>query len=93
MPRFLARAKLGEHYAGMIRRWSLAFLDTFQFESLPASASLMRAIEVLRLREANCTSAAPCRNPPRLGSLGTAGYLTRCPAEELAGPRSFQDGA
>src|SRR5271165_4421384 len=47
--------KLGEHYAG-IRRWSPAFLDTFQFESVPASASLMRAIEVLR--EANRTSAA-----------------------------------
>jgi hypothetical protein len=29
--------KLGEHYAG-IRRWSPAFLDTFQFESVPASA-------------------------------------------------------
>ena len=47
--------KLGEHYAG-IRRWSPAFLDTFQFESVPASASLMRAIDVLR--EANRTSAA-----------------------------------
>jgi hypothetical protein len=47
--------KLGEHYAG-IRRWSCAFLETFRFESVSASASLMRAIEVLR--EANRTSAA-----------------------------------
>ena len=31
-----------------IRRWSPAFLAAFEFESVPASASLMRAIEVLR---------------------------------------------
>jgi len=47
--------KLGEHYAG-IRRWSPAFLDTFAFESVPASASLMRAIAALR--EANRSNAA-----------------------------------
>jgi TnpA family transposase len=47
--------KLGEHYAG-IRRWSPAFLDTFAFESVPASASLMRAIAMLR--EANRSNAA-----------------------------------
>ena len=44
---FDAYQKLGEHYAG-IRRWSPAFLAAFEFESVPASASLMRAIEVLR---------------------------------------------
>ena len=32
-------------------RWSPAFLEAFEFESVPASASLMRAVEVLR--EAN----------------------------------------
>ena len=42
--------KLGEHYAG-VRRWSPAFLAAFEFEGVPASASLLRAIEVLR--EAN----------------------------------------
>jgi len=47
---FDAWQKLGEHYAG-IRRWSPAFLEAFTFESVPASASLMRGIEVLR--EAN----------------------------------------
>jgi TnpA family transposase len=47
--------KLGEHYAG-IRRWSPAFLDAFAFESVPASASLMRAIAMLR--EANRSNAA-----------------------------------
>jgi len=47
---FDAYQKLGEHYAG-IRRWSPAFLEAFEFESVPASASLMRGIEVLR--EAN----------------------------------------
>ena len=43
---FDAYKTLGEHYAG-VRRWSPAFLDAFVFESVPASASLMRAIEVL----------------------------------------------
>jgi TnpA family transposase len=52
---FDAYQKVGEHYAG-IRRWSPAFLAAFQFESVPASASLMRAIEVLR--EANNTGAS-----------------------------------
>ncbi|MGH8164152.1 MAG: Tn3 family transposase, partial [Rhodanobacteraceae bacterium] len=46
--------KLGEHYAG-IRRWSPAFLGAFAFESVPACASLMRAIAVLR--EANRSGA------------------------------------
>jgi hypothetical protein len=47
---FDAFRNLGEHYAG-VRRWSPAFLGAFAFESVPASASLMRAVEVLR--EAN----------------------------------------
>ena len=47
---FDAYQNVGEHYAG-IRRWSPAFLDVFEFESVPACASLMRAIAVLR--EAN----------------------------------------
>jgi hypothetical protein len=47
---FDAYQNVGEHYAG-IRRWSPAFLDAFEFESVPACASLMRAIAVLR--EAN----------------------------------------
>lgn len=38
---FDAYQSLGEHYAG-VRRWSPAFLETFEFESVPASASLMR---------------------------------------------------
>ena len=49
--------KLGEHYAG-IRRWSPAFLDAFDFEGVPACASLMRAIAARR--EAN-------RSTPDLG--------------------------
>ncbi len=52
---FDAFQNLGEHYAG-IRRWSPAFLSTFAFESLPASASLLRAIKVLR--EVNSKDAA-----------------------------------
>jgi hypothetical protein len=42
---FDAYQKLGEHCAS-IRRWSPAFVAAFEFESVPASASLMRAIEV-----------------------------------------------
>ena len=38
---------LGEHYAG-IRRWAPAFLDAFIFQSVPAAAPLMRAIDLLR---------------------------------------------
>jgi TnpA family transposase len=44
---FDAYENIGEHYAG-IRRWAPAFLDTFAFEGVPAVASLLRAIEVLR---------------------------------------------
>ncbi len=52
---FDAYQKLGEHYAG-VRRWSPAFLGTFEFASVPASASLLRGIDVLR--EANRTGAS-----------------------------------
>jgi TnpA family transposase len=52
---FDAYQGLNRHY-GDIRRWSPAFLDAFKFDSVPASASLMRAIEVLR--EANRTKAS-----------------------------------
>ena len=38
---------LGEHYAG-VRRWTPAFLATFTFQGVPASASLLRAIDMLR---------------------------------------------
>ena len=54
---FDAYQNLGEPYAG-IRRWSPAFLDTFEFEGVPAAASLMRAIEVLR--EANRRGSEFC---------------------------------
>ena len=38
---------LGEHYAAM-RRWAPAFLATFAFQGVPAAASLLRAIDMLR---------------------------------------------
>jgi TnpA family transposase len=44
---FDAYQMLGEHYAG-IRRWVPAFLDAFVFQSAPAAAALMRAIDMLR---------------------------------------------
>ena len=53
--------KLGEHYPG-VRRWSPAFLDAFEFEGVPACASLMRAIMVLR--EANRAAAGLPKSAP-----------------------------
>ena len=44
---FDAHQKLGEHYTG-IRHWPPAFLAAFEFEGVATSASLLRAIEVLR---------------------------------------------
>ena len=52
---FDAYQGLNKHYSD-IRRWSPGFLGAFKFESVPASASLMRAIEVLR--DANRTEAS-----------------------------------
>ena len=52
---FDAFEKIGEHYAAA-RRWSPAFLDAFTFEGVPAVASLLRAIDVLR--EANRKGSA-----------------------------------
>src|SRR4051812_35519443 len=61
---FDAYQSLGEHYAG-IRRWSPAFLEAFAFESVPASASLMRAIAVLR--EMNRSGASTLPKPVPTG--------------------------
>jgi hypothetical protein len=72
---FDAFQNLGEHYVG-IRRWSPAFLSAFAFESVPASASLLRAIEVLR--EMNNKARPLCPNPPRPASFDRAGLLTSC---------------
>jgi hypothetical protein len=44
---FDAYQMLGEHYAG-IRRWAPSFLEVFAFQSVPAAAALLRAIEALR---------------------------------------------
>jgi TnpA family transposase len=55
---FDAYQKLSEHY-GAIRRWSPTFLEAFAFESVPASASLMRAIEVLREANRSESSTLP----------------------------------
>src|SRR5277367_1169670 len=38
---------LGEHYAA-VRRWAPAFLAAFSFQSMPAAASLLRAVDMLR---------------------------------------------
>ena len=59
---FDAYQELGAHY-GAIRRWSPAFLETFAFESVPASASLMRAIEALREANRSGKSTLPKAAP------------------------------
>ena len=59
---FDAHQKLGEHYAG-IRHWSPAFLATFAFEGVPATASLLRAIEALREADRSGKPALPKSAP------------------------------
>jgi len=71
---FDAYQSLGEHYAG-IRRWSPAFLEAFEFESVPASASLMRAIEVLREANRAGKSALPKSTPTGFVRQRWAAYV------------------
>ena len=59
---FDSHQKLGEHYAG-IRHWSPAFLAAFEFEGVPASASLLRAIAVLREVDRSGKSELPKSAP------------------------------
>src|SRR3954462_11569045 len=59
---FDAYQSLGEHYAD-IRRWSPAFLEAFEFESVPASASLMRAIAGLDEMNRSGASTLPKTAP------------------------------
>jgi len=59
---FDAYQMLGEHYAG-IRRWSPAFLEAFAFQSVPAAAALMRAIEALREMNRMATPSLPKSAP------------------------------
>ena len=59
---FDAYENIGEHYAG-VRRWSPAFLEAFAFEGVPAAASLMRAIEVLREANRKGSAALPKSAP------------------------------
>jgi TnpA family transposase len=44
---FDAYQELGEHHAG-VRRWAPAFLEAFAFQGVPAVASLLRAVAILR---------------------------------------------
>ncbi len=71
---FDAYQSLGEHYAG-VRRWSPAFLETFEFESMPASASLMRAIEVLREANRSGRSILPNSAPTGFVRQRWAAYV------------------
>ena len=79
---FDAYKNLSEHYAG-VRRWSPAFLDAFVFESVPASASLMRAIEVLREANRSETSSLPKSAPT--GFIKSAGQHRSCQAVPSTG--------
>jgi len=53
---------LGEHYAG-VRRWAPAFLATFTFQGVPAAASLLRAIDMLRDMNDAATPSLPKSAP------------------------------
>ena len=90
---FDAYKSLGEHYAGVLRRWSPVFLDAFVFESVPASASLMRAAEVLREANRSETSSSPksaptgfikqrwaasCRAAPSTGATTNSACCRNC---------------
>ena len=68
--------KLSEHYAG-IRRWSPAFLAAFAFDSVPASASLLRAIEVLRQANSSGKPAVPATAPTGFVRQRWAPYVLR----------------
>jgi hypothetical protein len=57
---------LGEHYATM-RRWASAFLATFSFQGVPAVASLLRAVDMLR----NMSETAA----PRLPKSAPTGFI------------------
>jgi TnpA family transposase len=71
---FDAFQSLGEHYAG-IRRWSPAFLSAFEFESVPASAALLRAIEVLREMNSKDASVLPKSAPTSFVRQRWAAYV------------------
>ena len=53
---------LGAHYAG-VRRWSPAFLAAFTFQGVPAAASLLRAIDILRALNVGQRSNLPTAPP------------------------------
>ena len=55
---FDAYQMLGEHYPG-IRRWAPAFLDAFTFQSVPAAAPLMHAIDLLRAKNRAASPSIP----------------------------------
>lgn len=59
---FDAYQMLGEHYAG-VRRWAPAFIEAFAFQSVPAVAALMRAIEALRDMNRMATPRLPKSAP------------------------------
>jgi hypothetical protein len=53
---------LGEHYAG-VRRWAPAFLATFAFQGVPAAASLLHAVDILREMNEAATPKLPKSAP------------------------------
>jgi TnpA family transposase len=55
---FDAYQMLTEHYGGT-RRWAPAFLEAFVFQSVPAAAPLMRAIDLLRSMNRGTLSNLP----------------------------------
>ncbi len=73
---FDAYQQLPEHYAG-VRHWSPAFLAAFTFDGVPASASLLRAIEVLRQANRAGTPVLPDTAPTGFIRQRWAPYVLR----------------
>ena len=59
---FDAHQLVGEHYVA-VRRWAPAFLEALIFEGVPAAASLLRAIEMLRQVNRGGAAALPNSAP------------------------------
>ena len=68
---------LGEHYAS-VRRWTPAFLSTFTFQGVPAAASLLRAIDMLRDMNDAARPSLPKSVPT--GFIQSGGRDMCCPA-------------
>jgi TnpA family transposase len=66
--------RLGEHYAA-VRRWAPAFLAAFSFQGVPAVASLLRAVDILRHMNEAAAPKLPKSAPTGFIRERWAGYV------------------